>query len=126
MLKIYIVVLRSLSVGLKCAQACHALRAFIEAYPTIDHDWYVTSNNIVVLESDDLIGTAARLDALGLSVARFHEPDRDDELTALCAEPGASHALRRYPLAGSTLAGSTLAGSTLAGSTLAGSTLAGA
>ena len=101
MLKLYIVVLRALTVGLKAAQACHALRAFVEAYPTIDHDWYVNSNNIVVLESDDLIGTAARLDARGLSVARFHEPDRADELTALCAEPSAAHALRRYPLAGS-------------------------
>lgn len=97
--KLYIVVLRSLSTGLKAAQACHAMRAFIAAYPEIDADWYQNSNNIVVLEHDDLLGTANLLEGLGLSVARFHEPDRDDELTALCVEPAGARELRRYPLA---------------------------
>lgn len=97
--KLYIVVLRSLSTGLKCAQACHALRAFVGEYPEIDADWYATSNNIVVLQADDLPTLADRMDALGLAVARFHEPDRGDELTALCVEPGGAHTLRRYPLA---------------------------
>lgn len=97
--KLYIVVLRALSTGLKIAQACHALRAFTDQHADIDADWYATSNNIVVLQADDLPTLADRMDALGLAVARFHEPDRDDELTALCVEPGAAYTLRRYPLA---------------------------
>ncbi len=32
-MKLYIVVLKSLSAGLKCAQACHAMHAFIAAHP---------------------------------------------------------------------------------------------
>lgn len=48
--KLYIIVLKSLSSGLKAAQACHAARAFQEEHTAIEADWYRTSNNIVVLE----------------------------------------------------------------------------
>lgn len=97
--KLYIVVLRSLVGMLKAAQACHALRQFIFLYPNIEDEWFSTSNNIVILEHDDLAGTAVHLEALGMSVARFHEPDRGGELTAICVDPRAAHELRRYPLA---------------------------
>lgn len=49
-MKLYIVVARALSAGLKIAQACHALRAFTAEHPKLDHVWYTESNNIVVLE----------------------------------------------------------------------------
>lgn len=99
--KLYVVVFAQLSAGLKAAMACHALRAFVGEFPALDEVWYRTSNNVVVLQCDDLVGLAARMDALGLACSRFHEPDRGDELTSLCVEPGGAYALRRLPLAGS-------------------------
>lgn len=61
-MRLYIVVQKTLSSGLKMAQACHALRQFIEAYPEIDHAWYHESNNIVVLEHGDMPGIMKTLD----------------------------------------------------------------
>ena len=48
--KLYIIVLKSLSSGLKAAQACHAITAFTFAHPEKARDWFENSNNIVVLE----------------------------------------------------------------------------
>ena len=87
-MKLYIIVSRALSTGLKCAQACHAMHAFTLAYPDITREWE-ESNNVVVLEHDDLPSLAGTLEAMGLSLARFHEPDMDDALTAICVEPSA-------------------------------------
>lgn len=97
--KLYIVVLSTLSAGMKAAQACHALRAFGASYPDIDRDWYETSNNIVVLEHDDPAGLADRLDAHGMMLARFNEPDMDGALTSICVAPEARKLLSRVPLA---------------------------
>jgi hypothetical protein len=90
---------RDLGPGMKAAQACHALRAFVEAYPEIDRAWYAVSNNIVILEHEDLDGLADRLDGHGLALARFHEPDRGGDLTAFCVEPAARSAVRKVSLA---------------------------
>ncbi len=98
-MKLYIIVSKTLSVGLKCAQACHALRLFGASYPDLDHDWYENSNNIVVLEHDDIPSMAELLQDLGLNVACFHEPDLDDEMTALCVEPAGKRHLRKLRLA---------------------------
>lgn len=97
-MKLYIIVLRSLSTGLKCAQACHAMHAFTSTYPDQTREWE-DSNNIVVLEHEDIAGTADMLDALGLRLARFHEPDMDDALTAICVEPAGKRHLRALSLA---------------------------
>jgi hypothetical protein len=88
-MKLYIVVAAALSVGLKAAQACHAMRAFTAAYPHLDAYWFHEHNNIVVLEHHDVPSLADALEGAGLRLARFHEPDLDDELTAICAEPAA-------------------------------------
>ena len=98
-MKLYIIVLKTLSSGLKCAQACHALRAFTQAYPELDKEWYETSNNIVVLEHEDMNGTANLLEAHGLAVARFQEPDMDGALTAICVEPRGARRLSNLRLA---------------------------
>ena len=97
--KLYIVVLATLSAGMKAAQACHALRAFGAVYPDIDRDWYETSNNIVILEHDDPSDLADRLDSHGMTLARFHEPDLDGALTSFCVAPEARKMLGRLPLA---------------------------
>jgi len=97
--KLYIIVLSTLSAGMKAAQACHALRAFGASYPDIDRDWYETSNNIVVLEYPEIGDLADRLDRHGLALARFHEPDMDGALTSFCVGPDARKAVSRIPLA---------------------------
>lgn len=97
-MKLYIVVLRSLSTGLKCAQACHALHAFTHAYPDKTAAWE-SDNNIVVLEHEDPASTADMLEAFDIDVARFYEPDLDGALTAFCAEPSAKRYLRPLSLA---------------------------
>ena len=97
--KIFIIVDQSLSTGLKMAQACHALRLFQEEHTDIDRHWYDTSNNIVVLEHDDPTGVAKDLDDLGIKLVRFHEPDLNDLLTAICVEPKAWRYLSNIRLA---------------------------
>jgi len=97
-MKLYIIVQKALSTGLKCAQACHAMHAFTQAYPDITREWE-TSNNVVVLEHEDMPGLAATLEEMGFALARFHEPDRADELTAICVEPSARPRLAKLPLA---------------------------
>lgn len=98
--KLYIIVLDTLSAGLKSAQACHALRAFGASYPDIDLDWYNTSNNLVILEHDDPVSLADRLGGHGFAVSRFYEPDMDHTLTAFCVAPEAKKMLSRLALAG--------------------------
>lgn len=98
-MKLYIVVSNSLSAGLKCAQACHAMHAFTLAHPDATREWEA-HNNIVVLEHGDIPGTADMLEALGLRLSRFHEPDLDDALTAICVEPAGGRQLSTLRLAG--------------------------
>jgi len=98
-MKLYIILNKALDAGLKMAQACHALRTFIDEYPEQDQDWHANSNNIVVLHHEDLPGEAERLERLGLGLSRFHEPDLDDELTAICVEPNDGRHLSNLQLA---------------------------
>ena len=98
-MKLYIIVLKSLSSGLKAAQACHAMFAFTQAYPVKTKEW-AEHNNIVILEADDLPQVADLLDVLNLSSVRFHEPDLDDQLTAVCVEPAARRHVADLRLAG--------------------------
>lgn len=98
-MKLYIVVHAALSVGMKIAQGCHALRAFVEAQPALDREWFTTANNIVVLQNDDIPSLAERLKAAGFIVAAFHEPDLDDQMTAIAVEPSAWRLLSSLPLA---------------------------
>lgn len=96
-MKLYLVVQAALSNGMKCAQACHALHAFTRAFPEETARWEADSN-IVVLEDPRPDAWATALEARGLRVARFQEPDLDNAVTAICAEPAARRALRDLPL----------------------------
>lgn len=98
-MKLYIVLERALDTGLKMAQAVHAAILFEKEYPEIQHHWYTESNNIVVLQEDDLPTLTAELEALGYNLVRFTEPDLDDQLTAICVEPAAKKALCKLDLA---------------------------
>jgi hypothetical protein len=87
-MKLYIIVRSSLAAGLYAAQAVHAFWSFVQAYPKKTEAWAV-DNNVIILQHDDLPNLADLLERAGLSLARFHEPDLNDELTAICVEPAA-------------------------------------
>ncbi len=98
-MKLYVVVSAALSAGLKAAQAIHAFRQFVGEYPHLEQYWYHESNNIVVLQTDDLPALADDLSGKGLRLCTFREPDLEDQLTALCVEPNAANWLSTLPLA---------------------------
>lgn len=98
MSKLYVIVLATLSAGLKAAQACHALHAFTQTHPEATRAWE-PDNNIVVLMADDVTGLAAMLDAQDIPLARFHEPDLAGALTAICCTSEAKRWVRGLPLA---------------------------
>lgn len=95
--KLYVVVSSALTSGLKAAQAVHAAIAFWAEHPTIAKPWYSESNNIVVLQHDDVGALADTLNDHTMS--RFHEPDLDGKLTAICVEPAAWRRLSQLRLA---------------------------
>jgi len=71
-------------------------------HPVIDADWHATSNNLVVLQCDDIPSLADRLDAAGIKLSRFTEPDLDDALTAIAVEPDGWRHLSSLALADET------------------------
>lgn len=97
-MKLYVVVAAALSNGLKAAQACHAMAAFGIHYPVLYRYWYEEHNNIVILQDEDVPSLAERLEKEGIRIARFHEPDLGNQLTAICVEPSASRKLSSLPL----------------------------
>lgn len=98
-MRLYIVLEKALDAGLKMAQAVHAGFLFQEEHPELHTHWYTESNNIVVLEREDLPSLAAHLEGEGLRLSRFTEPDLDGQLTAICAEPSSWKHLSNIPLA---------------------------
>ena len=100
--KLYVIVRNDLCPGLQIAQACHALRAFVEDQPEAERSWHDASNNLVVLQvpnEEELTALGATLGSHGIPVAPFHEPDLDGSLTALAAGPEARRYVCRLPLA---------------------------
>lgn len=101
-MKLYVIVRSDLPPGAQCAQACHALRAFVAAHPGIDKEWYEESNNLVVLQIPDLDALLALRDRMvesGVPGALFHEPDFNDEATALAVAPAGERLVSSLPLA---------------------------
>lgn len=100
--RLYVVCDEGLPTGHQVAQSGHALVAFALGHPELVRAWHEGSNNLVCLQAPELEEVAAGLERRGLTVVRFHEPDLDGQLTAICAEPAARRHLRRYRLAGAT------------------------
>jgi Peptidyl-tRNA hydrolase PTH2 len=89
--KLYIIVDADLAPGLQCAQACHALRAFVAEHPDVDRAWFEGPNNIVVLSVPGALyleHLARYADELGVPRSVFTEPDLADQTTAIamCGE----------------------------------------
>jgi hypothetical protein len=97
--KLYVILERALDAGLKMAQAIHTFKTFQVEHPDVESQWYVDSNNIVVLHDDDVPSLANQLEEMGFRVSRFREPDLDDQMTGVCVEPGAWKHLSTLQLA---------------------------
>ena len=100
--KLYIIVRNDLAPGLQTAQACHALRAFVEEHPEVDQSWHRNSNNLVVLQVEDeeaLLDLADQLWCEEVPMSVFSEPDLDDSHTAIAAGPTAKRLVSELRLA---------------------------
>jgi len=101
-MKLYIVTRKDLPPGLMLAQACHALRGFVEAHPEEDQKWFRESNNIVCLEIENesaLLNLVKKAVCADIPHAVFREPDRDGEATSVAFGAGARRLVSGLPLA---------------------------
>jgi peptidyl-tRNA hydrolase len=99
--KLYIVVRGDLAPGLQAAQACHALREFVDQYPTLDKEWHEESKTLVLLSVptlSDLDGLAEAAKTAGVPAALNFEPDLGGELTSIALGPQAKKLVRPLPL----------------------------
>lgn len=96
--KMFVILLKSLEAGLNTAQGIHAFWMFTQAYPEKTAQW-TPDNNVIVLEHENLEDLSKVLSEMGLDHVGFREPDRNDQLTAICAEPSARKHLAKLKLA---------------------------
>lgn len=78
--------------GQQASQLCHALRQFANDHSEIDKEWYNNSNYICLLSvksENDLHILCEKAKNLEIAHSKFHEPDFDNALTAICLAPGA-------------------------------------
>lgn len=67
-------------------QSSHALIDFVMKYPAESHSWHKDSNYLCQLSIEnehELEQLAIKCEQRGLKVVRFHEPDLDNQLTAI-------------------------------------------
>lgn len=88
--KLFLVTREDLPPGQQAVQAAHALREFSEHHPEVDRRWYQSSNYLALLATkDENALRALMLEARYRDVptSGFHEPDRNNELTAIALGP---------------------------------------
>lgn len=88
--------------GVQACQACHAALDFAVAYPAEVRSWHDASNTLVILAAEDELSLGwlcEDVEASGLLVVRFYEPDLGGALTAAAFEPAARRRLSHLPLA---------------------------
>lgn len=90
--KLYLVTREDLDPGQQAVQAAHSLREFVELHPEIDRAWYKQSNTLafLVVADEPALGVLLQKAAnRNCPVAPFHEPDRNNEMTAIALGPAA-------------------------------------
>lgn len=100
--KLFVVVRGDLPPGLRVAQAIHAALLFAHEHEEVALDWFLRSNNVVVLRVEDLPALealASRAESLGVPGSLFREPDLGDQATALALAPSARRLVSKLPLA---------------------------
>lgn len=88
--KLYLVTREDLRPGDQATQSAHAAFTFSYQHGPIFRAWYEDSQVLVLLAVPDEAALAALRDeakALNLPVVSFHEPDMDDDLTAIAIAP---------------------------------------
>lgn len=89
--RLYIVTRRDLPVGLAAAQAVHAAFQFASEHPDLVGPWLRDSQYLVIVTAPDeesMYDLARRAYVAGIEACPWHEPDRDNEFTALALQPG--------------------------------------
>lgn len=102
MRKLYVVTRSDLSPGQQAVQALHAGQEFIFEHPHEAEDWHIRSNTLALLSvpaEADLEALAVRAESSRISVTRFREPDRNNELTAIALGHQAKRLVSQLPLA---------------------------
>lgn len=89
--RLYAITRADLPIGLRTAQVGHAL-----IHWTLEHG--CPPESLVVLQVPDLQALHRIHDLLAGRVVAFHEPDLEDELTAVAAGPECWRALSSLPL----------------------------
>ncbi|MEO6302386.1 MAG: peptidyl-tRNA hydrolase, partial [Bacteroidia bacterium] len=89
--------------GVQAVQSTHAAINFIMQYPAESRQWFTESNYLCQLSAKDewqLEEYAVKAENLGLKISRFYEPDLNNQLTAICIEPGeiTKKLVRKLPL----------------------------
>ena len=75
---------------MQLAQSLHVSLEFFYKYPDITKNWIHNSNYLICLSVKDmgeLIALASKAKERNILYVEFHEPDLNNELTALCFEP---------------------------------------
>ncbi len=88
--KLYVLTRADLSPGAQATQSVHAAFQFALEYPELTKDWYKDSQVLVLLsvpDEESLMGWVLNLQDEGLFHSVFHEPDWEDQLTAVAVAP---------------------------------------
>lgn len=86
--RLYVITRADLAPGLRAAQAGHALTAFALEQPARLRKW--DNRYLLMLEAPDyrtLLRASVFARLLNLKVSHWHEPDLDDQLTAIAIAP---------------------------------------
>jgi len=100
--KLYIITRSDLSPGSRAAQSVHGALAFAHEHPEVTGTWYRSSNNIVLLETENevaLLELAMKAKANGVPCSVFKEPDFEDATTSIAIGPSGWRLVSSLPLA---------------------------
>lgn len=91
MSRLYIIVPEDLPPGLAAAQVAHVAFQYATRHPEITLEWLRDSQYLIVLtvpDEESLVLLATRALEAGLVIESWHEPDFNDQFTALALQPG--------------------------------------
>lgn len=100
--KLYVVTRRDLLPGQQAVQAIHAVVEFCLEHPEIARTWHDASNHVALLavsSEGDLFALADKAWFGKLAYSTFHEPDINDEMTAVVIEPAGARLCKDVELA---------------------------
>lgn len=88
--KLFLVTREDIAPGYQAVQSCHAIRQFVEEHPSVDAEWFSSSNYLALLSTSneiELMRLIVQANDAGLKWSAFREPDVDGKITAIAIEP---------------------------------------